>query len=271
MVGAFTGDINGSLYEFKRKKPTRETITLFPRRSRFTDDSVATIAVMKTILENPLEEFSEENIGIFKNQLVNNFVYFIRKYNKVGWGGGFYRWGMGENHEPYGSYGNGSAMRISPVGWASNSIEQLKNLSKIVTDVTHNHPESIKGAEATSMCIFLARNHKSKEEIKKVIKENYYPNIDEYDFDELVKNYRFDVSTQGTVPVAIYAFLSSDSFEDCLIRCLEIGGDTDTLACISCSIAEAFYGINDQIKEKTLSYFNKELKGIIDKFNEKYN
>ena len=169
---------------------------------------------------------------------------------------------------PYGSYGNGSAMRVSPVGFVAGAIEEAKALSKKVTEVTHNHPEGLKGAEAISVAIYMARNGKSKEEIKKYMTENYYELGQSVD--ELQKTYTFDVSTQGTMPPALECFYESTDFEDCIRNAISIGGDSDTIGAIIGGLAEAYYGIPENIKKKAKEYLPEDLIQIIDEFEKKY-
>ena len=175
-----------------------------------------------------------------------------------GYGGSFFDWAMSESNEPYNSWGNGSGMRISPVGWIANSIEEVKKLSKAVSEVTHNHPEGIKGAEAIAMCIYMARIGKTKEEIKEYIYDNYYPELDYLDYEELLDTYEFDVSCQGSVPQAIFCFLIGESFNDVIKTAVSIGGDSDTIACMAGAIAEAYYKDKQDITP-TIKKFNESI------------
>jgi len=185
-----------------------------------------------------------------------------RKYPDCVYGGMFLRWIFDNNPKPYNSFGNGAAMRISPAGWAADSQEEVIKLSQAITGITHNHPEGIKGAEATAVAIFMARNGYTKEEISKIIINNYY----ELDFTlgRIRNSYEFNETCQETVPQAIEAFLESDSFEDAVRNAISIGGDSDTLAAITGSIAEAYYGIDENIKQDALKYLDPYLRNIYD-------
>lgn len=225
MIGALAGDIIGSVYEWNNIK-TKE-FPLFSNKCFFTDDTILTVALADSILAN--------------TPYVDNLRNFYRLYPDGGYGGNFSRWAQSRNSEPYNSWGNGAAMRISPVGYAYNDLEVVLQKAKEFTEVTHNHPEGIKGGEATAVSIFLARTGKSKKEIKDFIEERF-----EYDLsrhvDDIRPTYTFDVSSQGTVPQAIRAFIDSADFEDSIRTAVSLGGDTDTLACITGGIAQAFYG-----------------------------
>lgn len=245
MLGAIIGDIVGSRYEFNRgPKPEKNDFVLFSRTAFFTDDTVMTCAVASALLNNNKDIVKEvKRIG--------------RMYPGCGYGGSFAYWMFTDNDEPYWSFGNGAAMRVSPVAYLAKSEEEVKELSKKVTEITHDHPEGLKGAEVTAMCIFMALNGYPKSEIKKYA-ETEYPEIAQFVYKDLVKFYRFNETCQDTVPQAIYCFLISNSFEDCLRTCISIGGDSDTLSAISCSIAEAFYGIPKKFKDEALKYFDKD-------------
>lgn len=273
MVGAFVGDINGSIYEFNNS-PKTKNFELWSKDMYFTDDSVATIAVMDILLKCYPFDFSEQGLEKIKKQAIKSFIHFVDAYPSCGWGAYFQSWATDyykNGYKPYNSFGNGSAMRISPVGWIAKSEEEVRLLSRAITEVTHSHPEGIKGAEATAMCIYLARSRKSKEDIKKYVLDKYYPEMYLLDYKNLVKTYSFDVTCQGTVPVAIYAFLISNSFEDCLRTAVAIGGDCDTLSCIACSIAEAFYYQKEDLKKYQNKVFDylafSELTSIVNDFN----
>ncbi len=248
MLGALIGDIVGSRFEFNNIK-TKDFI-LFTNECTFTDDSLMTLAVAKVLMDKVYND---------KNKIIDYFKYYGRKYN-VGYGASFFRWLHSDRRDGYNSFGNGAAMRISPVAYVANSEEEVIELSKKITEVTHNHLEGIKGAEVIAMSIYYARLGKSKNDIKEYASKYY--NLD-FNYLELVKNYSFDVTCQGTVPQAIYVFLISNDFEDCLRTAISIGGDSDTLACIACSIAEAYYGIDNSLINKALTYFLKELLDII--------
>ena len=243
MLGAIIGDMVGSLYEFHPIKS--KDFNIYNKRMRMTDDSLLTIAVAKALLKHYPIDYKEETLKAIQKDLVNEFVDTWRNCPHAGFGGMFYRWcqyaALTGQAEPYNSYGNGSAMRISPVGWIAKSEEEVKILSKTVTEITHNHPEGIKGAEAVAMAIYLALHGASKEEIKERMIKDYYPEIANLDFNELVKTYQFSEICQKSVPQAIYCFLISNSLEDAIRNCVAIGGDCDTTGAMAGAIAEAFY------------------------------
>ena len=244
MLGAIIGDMVGSMYEFHPCKT--KTFDIYNSRMRMTDDSYLTIAVAKTLLKHYPIKYDEQSLKELQNDLSQEFVDMWSKHKEAGFGGMFYEWCLtcrdtGEVAKPYNSYGNGSAMRISPVGWIANSEEEVKVLSKAVTEITHNHPEGIKGAEAVAMAIYLALHGVPKEEIKERMINEYYPEIAELDFNELVKHYRFSEICQKSVPQAIFCFLISSSLEDTIRNCVAIGGDCDTTGAMAGAIAEAFY------------------------------
>lgn len=255
LIGAIAGDVIGSVFERRNVKTT--DFELFSNRSTFTDDSVMTIALADCILNN--------------KQIAPTFQEYGRKYPNAGYGGNFIDWIFQSNPQPYNSWGNGSAMRVSSVGFAYNSeIEVLEQAMKSA-EVSHNHIEGIKGAQATAMCIYLARNGKSKQEIK-----NYV--IEKFDYDlsktinEIRPNYHFDVSCQGSVPQAITAFLESSDFENAIRLAISIGGDSDTIACITGGISQAYYNeIPSDIVNKTLQLLPDEFVKIINEFDNKFN
>lgn len=269
MLGAIIGDTVGSRYEWRNHKS--KDFELFHKSCRFTDDSACTMAVAETLMKHYPIDYSDEGLNSLKKDLIENFIKYVKTYPDVGYGGSFYRWATEEgDHKPYNSWGNGSGMRVSPVGWMVNSEEEVLKLVEATAEVTHNHPEGIKGAQAVAMCIFMARKGKSKEEIKEYIYDRFYPILDYLDYDELVKTYRFDVSCQGSVPQAIYCFLISDSFEDAIRTAVSIGGDTDTIACMAGSIAEAYYQNDETYRliDEFLSknYLNDKEKDIVEDF-----
>ena len=260
MIGAIVGDTVGSAYEFNNVR--RKTFPLFTEQSAPTDDSVMTFAVAEIIRKGWQYD---------RAKVVSTLKKWGRAYPNAGYGGRFRKWLFSENEQPYNSLGNGAAMRISPVGWYAETEEQVKEWSRLVTEVTHNHPEGLKGAEVVAMCIYYARKGKSKAFIKAYV-EQYY-NLD-FDYKDLRKNYRFNETCQESVPQAIFCFLISNSFTDCLRTTISIGGDCDTTAAISCAIAEAFYGkIPAELMEKTYERLSEDMRECwlrceVDKFLE---
>jgi ADP-ribosylglycohydrolase len=233
MIGAIAGDIIGSVYESTNFKP-EFNFPLFSNDSKFTDDTVLTVALADSIL----------NSVDYKIKVRE----YVKLYPNCPYGGSFIRWAFGSSNKPYNSWGNGSAMRVSPVGWAYNDIETILEEAQKSAEITHNHPEGIKGAQATALAIFLSRQNAAKQEIKKEIETRFGYNLD-LEIEDLRENYSFNESCQETVPQAIYTFLVSDSFEDSIRKAIYIGGDSDTLACINGSIAEAFYkGVPKRLK-----------------------
>lgn len=243
MLGAIIGDIVGSIYEFNNHR--RKSFELFSKKMFFTDDTVMTCAVANSLLSNR------------GKYIVDDLREYGSLYPDKGYGGSFRAWLFSKKPKPYYSFGNGAAMRISPVAWFSLDEEEVKELCWRITECTHDHPEGLKGAEVTAMCIFKALHTKDKEKIREYACEQY-PEIATMNYTDLVKNYKFNETCQETVPQAIYCFLISKNFEDCLRTCVSIGGDTDTLCAISCAIAEAYYGIPKQYKKEILKYFTKK-------------
>ena len=252
MLGAIIGDIVGSIYEWRNIK-TKE-FPLFGEKCVFTDDTVMTIAVAE---------------GLMNGGKPDDFIDAMKRlgdlYPFVGYGERFEVWLFSDARKPYNSWGNGSAMRVSPVGWMFDSLEETDSTAEISAAVTHNHPEGIKGAQATAAAIFLARNGKPKSEIKTYIESKYGYDLNRT-LDEIRPSYRFDESCQGTVPEAIIAFLESESFEDAIRNAISLGGDSDTLAAITGSIAEAAYGVPEEIKTKALSLLDSPLLEVYDRW-----
>lgn len=260
MLGAMIGDTVGSVYEFNNVRS--KDFPLFSKNSFLTDDSIMTLAVAEIMQNHYYDD---------KDKIIDTFKKWGRAYPDRGYGGHFFDWLFSDERESYHSFGNGAAMRISPVGWYCQDEEEVKKISKAITEVTHSHPEGLKGAEVTAMCIFYARKGKSKEFIKQYA-EKYY-NLD-FEYEELRKNYRFNETCQKTIPQAIFCFLISSSFEDCLRTTISIGGDCDTTAAISCSIAEAYYkDIDKSILDNLYKFLPDDkagchIRSIIEKFVE---
>ena len=254
MLGAIFGDIIGSIYEFNNIKTTNFPLT--KDNSDFTDDTVLTVASADCILNNG-------DYSVFYRK-------YYREYPGRGYGGRFHEWGSSDSMGPYNSYGNGSAMRVSPIGFAFKTIESTLKEAKKSAEVSHNHPEGIKGAEAIAASIYLARKEKSKKEIKKYINSNFNYNLDDT-LDNIRKEYKFDETCQGSVPQAIIAFLESENYEDAIRKAISIGGDSDTIACITGGIAEAFYGeVPENIKLEILPKLNNSMIDIISKFYQRF-
>lgn len=254
IIGAVIGDVIGSVFEWNNVKTTN--FDLFNPKCDFTDDTVLTIAVADCILN--------------KKEFAKTIWEYGRKYRGRGYGGNFRNWLQEDKLKPYGSFGNGSAMRASAVGFAFNDIETVMEVAKQSAEVTHNHPEGIKGAQATATAIFLARQGKSKKEIKDYISRTFKYNLD-FTLDEIRPTYKFDVSCQGSVPQAIVAFLESSDFENAIRLAISIGGDSDTIACITGGIASAFYQqIATEIMDFVVDKLPTEYIEIMNKFDEKY-
>ena len=264
MIGAIVGDIVGSVYEFDGIK-TKDFVLFADyhrEKCEFTDDTVMTLAIAQALLD------ANENPSILSDCAFHTMQKLGHKYPHCEWGERFAMWLFLEDPCPYNSYGNGAAMRISPVAYAAKSLEHALELSDIVTGITHNHPEGIKGARATTESIWLARNGFTKEQIKNDIAEKYYPLNNT--IDEIRLNYQFSETCQETVPQAIQCFLESDCFEDAIRNAVSLGGDSDTLAAITGGIAEAYYGVPKNLRDKALSYLTSDLKEILFCFEDKY-
>lgn len=246
MIGAIIGDIVGSIYEFNNHRS--KDFEFFGQGCFATDDSIMTIAVAKALMDC---NGDYTDLGA---KAIKAMQELGRPYPNCGFGGFFYNWIYSDNPKPYNSYGNGAAMRISPVGWVAKDIKQAKRLSKAVTEVSHNHIEGIKGAESVAVAIVLARQGKTIDEIRKYITERYY--LLDFTLDEIRDTYQFNVTCQGTVPQAFQAFFESTSFEDAIRNAISIGGDSDTLAAITGGIAEAYYGVPEWIKDKAKVILN---------------
>jgi type I restriction enzyme M protein len=252
MLGAIIGDIVGSRFEFNNHRS--KDFELFTKGCFVTDDSIMTLAVARAILAcgGDWERLGECAVKYMQT--------IGRKYPDCGFGGMFRKWVFDDDPRPYNSFGNGAAMRVSPCGFIAQTEDEAKLFARKVTEITHNHPEGLKGAEAAAVAVFLARNGTAKNEIKERIEKDYY--ILNFNLDGIRKSYQFDSSCQGTVPQAIKAFLESVSFEDAIRNAVSIGGDSDTLAAITGGIAEAYYGIPLDLKRRALAYLDHELLDI---------
>ena len=261
MYGAILGDIIGSPYEFDRGNKSKD-FPLFSEGSHYTDDTVMTIAVAEVFLDNDLLM----DDAVIRQRLVKSMQRYGKLYPRAGYGGMFRHWLKSDNPQPYGSYGNGSAMRVSSVAWLFDDLGMVRHMARLSAEVTHNHPEGIKGAEAAASAIFLARTGHSKAEIKAYIEGKF-----DYDlsrtYDEIRTNYHHVESCQETVPEAITAFLEGNSFEDVIRTAVSLGGDCDTLTCIAGAIAEGFYGIPEYLKQECRNRLPMQLLEVLQQFD----
>lgn len=260
MLGAVIGDIVGS--RFERTPHKSKDFSLFTSACRPTDDSVMTLAIAQALLECPdLSELSSTTVRCMRD--------LGRTYPHCGYGGRFLRWLMAkEAQPPYGSFGNGSAMRVSACAFAAGSRTEALNMARLVTQVSHDHPEGLKGAAAVTDVIWMAREGKSTETIRDHVCRHYYP-LD-FTLDEIRPNYRFDVTCMGSVPQAIVAFLESTGFEDALRNAISLGGDSDTLAAMAGGMAQARYGIPPSLREQALSFLDAPLISIVNAFEKRF-
>jgi ADP-ribosylglycohydrolase len=254
LLGAIAGDVIGSVYEFNPVKHTH--FRLFTPSSRITDDSVLTLAVADAILS-----------GKGYLECIHQYA---QMYPNSGYGGFFRQWMHSDDPQPYNSFGNGSAMRVSPVGWAFNSVEDVLREAEASAAVTHSHPEGIKGAQAVALAIYRARTGARKEDIRQEIIEKFGYDLSPT-LDVIRRAYQFDETCQQTIPPAITAFLESEDFEDAIRKSISLGGDADTLAAITGSIAEAYYGdVPEEIAAQVRVRVPGELWNVVEKFNQKY-
>ena len=262
MYGAILGDIIGSPYEFDQGSKTKE-FPLFSRHCTYTDDTVMTIAVADAFLEG-----GEETQ--LRNRLIASMQCYGRAFPNAGYGGMFRRWLRTPDPKPYGSYGNGSAMRVSSAAWLFHDLDTVRRMARLSAEVTHNHPEGIKGAEATAAAIYLARTGSTKAQIKTYIQENFHYDLSRT-CDQIRPGYRHVESCQETVPEAITAFLEGESFEDVIRTAVSLGGDCDTLTCIAGSMAEGFYGVPEELKAECRNRLPEKLKRVLLAFEERRN
>ena len=260
MYGAIIGDIIGSRFEFDRGNKSKE-FELFTKECDFTDDTVMTIAVAEALMDAG-PDADEKTI---KGLLIKSMKKWGKKYPHAGYGARFIRWVLTDDPKPYGSYGNGSGMRVSSVGWLYDSLERTREVARWTAEVTHNHPEGIKGAEATAAAIFMARTGSTMEQIAGYIEDEF-----EYDLsrtlDEIRPDYEHVEDCMHTMPEAYECFLESESYEDCIRNVMYIGGDTDTLGAIAGAIAEAYWGIPQEILDKAKNYLPKDIRDVALRF-----
>lgn len=256
MLGAIIGDLAGSRFEWKNYRA--KDFELLSKKCFFTDDTVMTLAICQALLAC---REAEDRLG---EEAVRAMQTMGRRYAGCGYGGRFRHWLFEEDPRPYHSYGNGAAMRVSGCGFAASTMEQALSYARRVTEVTHDHPEGIRGAEATAAAIYLARTGSTKEEIRAHIREKYYA-LD-FTLDEIRPSYTFDVSCQGSVPQALTAFLESESFEDTIRGAVSLGGDSDTIAAIAGGVAEAYYGIPENLRQQAMTFLDENLRAVVREF-----
>lgn len=262
MYGAILGDIIGSPYEFDMGNKSKD-FPLFSKIATFTDDTVMTVAVANAFLDAQ----PNADIDWIRNRLISSMKQYGKKFPKAGYGGMFRHWLLENKPRPYGSFGNGSAMRVSSVAWIYNDLETVRSMARLSAEISHNHPEGVKGAEATASAVFLARTGSTKAEIKAYIEENFGYDLSRT-CDEIRPNYHHVETCQETVPEAITAFLEGESFEDVIRTAVSLGGDCDTLTCIAGSIAEGFYGVPEELKQECRDRLPEKLKEVLDRFDE---
>lgn len=254
MLGAIAGDVIGSVHEGTDIKT--KDFPLFTRRSRFTDDSVLTTAVADALL--------------YGRNYVDTLRDYAVRYPQAGYGGAFKQWASSGDSEPYDSWGNGSAMRVSPVAYASDTLGEVLAEAKRSAECTHNHPEGIRGAQATAAAVFLARTGVGKEGIKAYVSDHFGYCLDQR-LDDIRLTYTFDVSCQGSVPQSLIAFLEADGFEDAIRNAISLGGDADTMACIAGAVAEAFFGgVPFPIGDQVLARLDDQLRLVLHEFTARF-
>ena len=260
MYGAITGDIIGSQFEFDRGNKSRE-FELFGKNCEYTDDTVMTVAVAEALLDAG-KDADEKTV---KEKLVASLKKWGKKYPYAGYGNRFKLWVLSDKSEPYGSYGNGSGMRVSPVGWLYDSMERTREVARWTAEITHNHPEGIKGAESTAAAIFMARHHAAFEEISNYIEDEFGYDLSR-SLDEIRPDYCHVEDCMKTMPEAFTCFLEAGSYEECIRNVMYIGGDTDTLGAIAGAIAEAYWGIPEDLIRKAKEYLPDDIKAVVERF-----
>ncbi len=270
MKGAIVGDIAGSRFEFEPLKST--DFDLFgrdPAPCRYTDDTVMTAAVADALLTYDALQ-AEGRTTPLEEILIDSFHAFGNRHLHVGFGHWQYEWLKYRKREPYNSFGNGSAMRVSPVGWYAQTLDETLDLAKATAAVTHNHPEGIKGAQAIAACVFLARNGHSKSDIANFVDASFYPGFTSIPLDAIRPKYSFDVTCQGSVPQSIVAFLESTGFEEAVKLAISLGGDADTMGDMAGAIAEAFFGIDPHIWETAETFLDEDIVKTVTEFYATY-
>ncbi len=260
MYGAILGDMIGAPYEFDRGGKTKD-FPLFSQGTEFTDDSVMTIAVAEALMD-ALGQPDDE----IRKRLVSSMQRWGRRYPDAGYGFMFYHWLRSGDPRPYGSFGNGSAMRVSAAGWLYDTLEETRHMARLTAEVTHNHPEGIKGAEAAASAIYMARTGAGKDAIREYVSREF-----DYDLtrtcDQIRPAYYHVESCQKTVPEAVTAFLEGTSFVDVIRTAVSLGGDCDTLTCIAGGMAEAFYGVPDELKAECLNRIPADMRDVVKRFD----
>ena len=262
MIGAIIGDIAGSRFEHHNRKTKDFVLMSKNLRCRPTDDSVMTLAVARAILA------CEEDFSSLAETAIASMQAMGRRHPNAGYGRSFLNWIYADDPQPYNSFGNGAAMRVSPCGWAAKSADEAAFLARAVTAVSHDHPESLKAAETVSVFIWMARQGADREELRSFVTDGYC-DLD-FTLDGIRESYTFDVTCQGSVPQAFEAFFESEDFEDAVRNAVSIGGDSDTIAAIAGGLAEAFYGVPVRLREQAVPFLFDYQKDILEAFEARY-
>lgn len=264
LLGAIAGDTIGAPYEFDCNNIKTTEFPLFNRASEWTDDSVMTVAVAEAVMAGFVG--GQPDLEKTEKAMVSSMQKWGKAFPYAGYGGNFRYWLVDKNPKPYNSWGNGSAMRVSAVGWAYDSLEEVEKFAEISARVSHNHPEGIKGAKAVAVAIFLGRAGKSKTEILDYVERTYGYPISQMTCDKIRPTYHMDESCQNTVPQAFCAFREGNSFEEIARLAVSLGGDSDTLCCIACAMAEAVYGIPENIQQETINRLDERMLKMLMRF-----
>lgn len=265
MYGAILGDIIGSRFEFDRGGKTKE-FELFTEENDFTDDTAMTIAVGEALMNAG----KDADVDSIKAEVIKSMQDWGHRYPNAGYGGRFFRWLFyDENPKPYGSWGNGSAMRVSSAGWLYDSVERTREVAGATAEVTHNHPEGIKGAECTAAVMFLARTGAGKDEIREYVDREFEYDLSE-SLDEMRDRHEHVESCQDSLPKALKSFLEGDSYEDVVRNAVSLGGDTDTLGAIAGAMAEAMYGVPEEIVSRGRDFLPKDMVEVLQRFDESF-
>ena len=260
MYGAIFGDIIGSRFEFDRGPWTKE-FELFTNKCNWTDDSVMTIAIMEALMNAG----KDADVAVIREECIRSMQKWGQRYPYAGYGGRFIHWIGAKNPKPYNSWGNGSAMRVSGAGWIYDTIERTREVAAATAEVSHNHPEGIKGAECTAAVMFLARNGATKESIKEYVVEEFGYDVSKT-VDELRPLHHHDESCQDALPKALVSFFEGESYEDVVRNAVSLGGDTDTIAAIAGAMADAMYGIPEDIMVNGLPFLEEDMSKVCKAF-----